>query len=173
MAHRWLRQIEAIWLLNPWRYRWIYGLTLDTGNDDPTVAVAAVHRFMRRDVEDEWTGDYSFMYGKSVSNQQIEAWWSILGKYCARWWMDFFKKMRSCGFYGDDCIEVECLKFYFMLIWRDELHRAAKLQCQEIRGGGRAACLWFLDNANRLYSTLSVTLFSVGTFKWKRGSIAC
>ena len=79
--------------------------------------------------------------------------------------MDFFKDMRSCGFYGDDCIEVECLKFYFMLIWRDELTRAAKLQCQEIRGGGRAACLWFLDNANRLYSTLSVTLFSVGTFK--------
>ena len=90
--------------------------------------VAAVQRFIRRDGEDDWTGDDSFMYGKSVSNQRIEAWWSILGKDCTRWWIDFFKDMRSCGLYhDDDCIEVECLKFCFVLILRDELHRAAKL----------------------------------------------
>lgn len=36
--------------------------------------------------------------------------------------------MRRCGLYhDDDCIKVECLKFCFMLMLRDELHRAAKL----------------------------------------------
>ena len=90
--------------------------------------VAAVQRFIRRDGEDNWAGEDSFIYGKSVSNQRIEAWWSILGKDCTRWWIDFFKDMRSCGLYhDDDCIEVECLKFCYMPILRDELHRAARL----------------------------------------------
>ena len=53
--------------------------------------VAAVQRFIRRDGEDDWAGDASFIYGKSVSNQRIEAWWSILGKDCTRWWIDFSK----------------------------------------------------------------------------------
>ena len=81
-----------------------------------------------RDDEDDWAGDDSFTYGKSFSNQRIKAWWSVLGKDCCRWWTDFFKDMRSCGLYqDDDCIEVESLKFCFMLILRDGLHRAAKL----------------------------------------------
>ena len=70
----------------------------------------------------------SFMYGKSVSNQRIKAWWSIPGKDCTKWWIDFFKDMRSTRLYcDDDYIEVECLKFCFVNILRDELHRAARL----------------------------------------------
>ena len=97
---------------------------LGTENGD----VAAVQRFFRRKAQDDWAGMNSFMYGKSVSNQRIEAWWSILGKDCTKWWIDFFKDMRSTGLYcDDDDIEVECLKFCFMSILRDELHRAARL----------------------------------------------
>jgi len=43
-------------------------------------------------------GDDSFFYGKSVSNQRIEAWWSILGKDCTSWWIDVFKDLRSWAF---------------------------------------------------------------------------
>ncbi|XP_068698743.1 uncharacterized protein [Montipora foliosa] len=90
--------------------------------------VAAAQRFFRRDARDDWAGDNSFMYGKSVSNQRIEAWWGMLGKDCTKWWIDFFKDMRSCGLYSDDdCIHIECLKFCFMHVLRDELHRAARL----------------------------------------------
>ena len=53
---------------------------------------------------------------------------SILGKDCTRWWIDFIKEKKSYGLYHDnDCIAVACLKFCFMLILRDELHRAARL----------------------------------------------
>ena len=34
------------------------------------------------DNEDDWAGDDSFIYEESVSHQRIEAWRSILGKYC-------------------------------------------------------------------------------------------
>lgn len=90
--------------------------------------VAAVQRFIMRYGEDDWVGDVGFICGKSVSNQRIKAWWGILGKDCTRWWIDFFKDTRSCGLYhDDDCIEVECLKFCFMPMLRDELHWAARL----------------------------------------------
>ena len=89
--------------------------------------VAAAQRFFRRNAQDDLAEMNSFMYGKSV-NQRIEAWWGMLGKDCTKWWIDFFKDMRSNGLYcDDDCIEVECLKFCFMNILRDELHRAARL----------------------------------------------
>ena len=69
----------------------------------------------------------SFMYGKSVSNQRIEAWWSILGRLyqvADR----LFKNMRSVALYcDDDYIEVECLNFCLMNILRDELRPAARL----------------------------------------------
>lgn len=68
----------------------------------------------------------SFMYGKSVSNQRIEAWWGILD--CTRWWIDFFKDMRNDEFFcDDDYIQEERLKFRFVNMLRDERQRAARL----------------------------------------------
>jgi len=93
----------------------------------------------------------SFMYGKSVSNQRIEAWWSILVKDrdCTKLWiLDVFKDMRSVRFYcDDDYIEEECLKFCFMNILRDELHRESP--------SGRSDVLFFLPEVSdtRTYIT--------------------
>ena len=93
----------------------------------------------------------SFMYGKSVSNQQIEAWWSILVKDrdCTKLWiLDVFKDMRSVRLYcDDDYIEEECLKFCFMNILRDELHRESP--------SGRSDVLFFLPEVSdtRTYIT--------------------
>jgi len=42
--------------------------------------VAAVQRFFRRNAQDDSAGMNSFLYGKSVSNQRIEAWWGMLGR---------------------------------------------------------------------------------------------
>ena len=38
------------------------------------VKVAGIQRFFRRDCNDSLSGSKSFMYGKSSSNQRIEAW---------------------------------------------------------------------------------------------------
>lgn len=76
----------------------------------------------------EMAGDKSFLYGRSTSNQRIEAWWGILRRGCADWWIGFFKDMRDAGLYTDnDPVQVECLKFSFMPVLRKELHRVAVL----------------------------------------------
>lgn len=42
------------------------------------------------------------------------------------WWINFFKDLRDCGLYlGDNVIEAECLKFCFMPVIREELHKFA------------------------------------------------
>ena len=69
-----------------------------------------------------------YLWRISVSNQRIEACWGILRKGWSDWWINYFKEMRDCGLYSDDdCIQVECLKFRFMHLLRDELHQIARL----------------------------------------------
>ena len=43
-------------------------------NGTENVHIAAFQRFLRREAVDTFAGEKSFMYGKSVSNQRIEAW---------------------------------------------------------------------------------------------------
>ena len=70
----------------------------DRGTENVNVAI--LQRFFRREGEDSRAGDDSFIYGKSVSNQRIEAWWGILRKGCSDWWINYFKDMRDCGLYS-------------------------------------------------------------------------
>ena len=97
-------------------------------NGTENVNMAAIQRFFRRESADAFAGDKSFMYGRSVSNQRIEAWWGQLRRGCAEWWIEYFKNMRDSGLYCDsDLIHVECLRFCYMHILQDELQRAARL----------------------------------------------
>lgn len=60
--------------------------------------VAGIQCFFRRNGTDSFAGDKSFMYGRSVSNQRIEAWWSFLRKTDSDWWIKLFKDIRdACG----------------------------------------------------------------------------
>lgn len=94
----------------------------DRGTEN--VNVAAIQRFFRRSSEDDFSGEKSFIYGKSTSNQRIEAWWGRLRQGCADWWIEYFKNLRDSGFYNDDnVIHRECLKFCFMDLMQEELHR--------------------------------------------------
>ncbi|XP_067022026.1 uncharacterized protein [Acropora muricata] len=120
------------------------------------VNVAAIQRFLRRDCEDAFSGLKSFLYGKSVSNQRIEAWWSTLRRSNSDWWMNFFKDMRDMGLYNDgDPLQVECLRYCFMNVLRNELHQVAKLwNLHRIRPSvnsdsppGRPDLLYFLPQA--------------------------
>ena len=90
------------------------------------VKVAGIQRFFRRDCNDSLSGSKSFMYGKSSSNQRIEAWWGQLRRNCVEWWINHFKDLRDLGLYCDGyVVHVECLKFCYMRLIRDELQRAA------------------------------------------------
>ena len=90
--------------------------------------VAAIQRFFRRDDTDSHSGIKSFLFGKSVSNQRIEAWWSMLRRSSTGWWMEYFKGMRDNGLYNDnDIIHVEALKFCYMELLRSEMKRIERL----------------------------------------------
>ena len=97
-------------------------------NGTENVNMAAIQRFFRREASDAFAGEKRFLYGKSVSNQRIEAWWGQLRKGCADWWITYFKDMRESGVYCDsNVIHVQCLRFCYMSILQAELHRAARL----------------------------------------------
>ena len=91
------------------------------------VHVAAMQRFFRRNANNEFSGEKSFQYRRSTSNQRIECWWAYLKKSETSWWINYFKDLRDQGLYNDtDPIHVECLKFCYMPLLREELHRVAK-----------------------------------------------
>ena len=86
-----------------------------------------MQRFFRRLSTDDFSGNKSFMYGRSTSNQQIESWWGLLRKGCTDWWIRFFKDLRDAGLYDDDdLIQRECIRFCFMDVIQNELHRVAR-----------------------------------------------
>ena len=50
----------------------------------------------------------------------------MLKRGCMDWWIRFFKDLRDHAFYlEDDDIQLECLKFCFMPLIREELHKFA------------------------------------------------
>ena len=54
--------------------------------------VEQLQKFLRRNGEDNMAGQKSFLYGTSINNQRIEAWWCLLRKQCVQHWLDVFHK---------------------------------------------------------------------------------
>ena len=83
---------------------------------------AAAQRFLRRNHTNSMSGFETFHYGRSVSNQRIEAFWSQLRRLCTGWWIDFFKDVVQSGEYDLTLnIHRECLKFSFSQIIQTQL----------------------------------------------------
>ena len=115
----------------------------DCGTEN--VYVAALQRFFNND-------EQSFVYGKSCYKQRIEAFWGMLRRGCVDWWINFFKDLRDNGLFCDaDDIQVECLKFCFISMLREEfamewnLHRIRKSVNPE-SPGGQPDVLYFLSS---------------------------
>ena len=97
-------------------------IVADRGTEN--VYLAASQRFLRRGHGDSAAGEKSFQYGKSVSNQRIEAWWSLLRRTCTNWWMNYFKDLVTQGIYDlTDNIQVECMRFTHGPVIATELKR--------------------------------------------------
>ena len=61
----------------------------DKGTENLTVD--GIQRFLRRHSTNALSGTESFMYGRSVANQRIEAWWSLLRESESGWWINVFR----------------------------------------------------------------------------------
>ena len=56
-----------------------------------------IQHFLRRNDADDFAKETSFMYGKSVANQRIEAWWFFQRQWSINWWINYFKDLRDRG----------------------------------------------------------------------------
>ena len=63
----------------------------DMGTEN--VIVEQMHIFLREQQD-------SFLYGKSVHNQRIEAWWAILRRQTIQFWMNLFEGLKEEAFTG-------------------------------------------------------------------------
>ncbi|XP_073254905.1 uncharacterized protein [Porites lutea] len=98
----------------------------DMGTEN--VRIAAIQRYLRHELGDSWSGEKSFLYGRSVANQRIEAWWGQLRRGASDWWITHFKDLRDRGLYCDaNAVHEECLLFCYITIIREELQRVARL----------------------------------------------
>ncbi|CAH3115492.1 unnamed protein product [Porites lobata] len=97
----------------------------DPGTEN--VKVEVLQKFFRANGRDSFSGDKSFMYGKSTANQRIEAWWAYLRHSDMDWWINFFKDLRDSGDFKDyNQVHIECLRFCFMRVIQAELDRVAQ-----------------------------------------------
>ena len=76
--------------------------------------VATIQRFLRRNGIDVFSGDKSFMYGKSSLNQRIEQWWSTLRKENIQFWMDLLEQLTLDGYFDGTYLDKALMQFCFM-----------------------------------------------------------
>ncbi|XP_060608250.1 uncharacterized protein LOC132760318 isoform X1 [Ruditapes philippinarum] len=99
-------------------------LRCDKGTENSTLSL--LQPFFRYNDTDSISRLRSFIYGKSVSNQRIEAWWGTMRRQGIQWWISFFKDLKDNQEYDEiNPLHVECLKFSFMHLIQAELDRIA------------------------------------------------
>ena len=63
-----------------------------------------------------------FQFGKSITNQRIESFWSKLSRSSADWWIHFCKEIVHEGIYDNtNYLQIECFKFCFSPLIQKEL----------------------------------------------------
>ena len=84
----------------------------DFGTENGLVRQAQT--FLRRNGTDSMAGTGSFLYGKSTTNQRIEAWWCMLRRQCAQYWLDILHTLREDGHFNGGLLHKNLIQFCFM-----------------------------------------------------------
>lgn len=80
--------------------------------------IADMQKFLRRDHGDNFSGERSFLYGKSTHNQRIEWFWGLLRKEMAQYFMDLFAEFGNDlnDLYCGDFLDKNLIQFCFLKI---------------------------------------------------------
>jgi len=85
----------------------------DCGTENNTVA--AIQCFVADDCS-------AHVYGTSLGNQRIEAWWSFFRRCRSQWWIELFEDLVAFEVFHPGCEkEVECLRYCFMEVIQQDL----------------------------------------------------
>lgn len=87
-------------------------LRCDMGTENKVVEIiqTALHELFNEEVSSR----PCFLYGKSVHNQRIEAWWSILRKHSAQFWMNLFQSLKDEDYFCGTFLDKSLIQFCFM-----------------------------------------------------------
>ena len=85
-------------------------LRVDLGTEN--VRLAEMQRFMHFS-EGQLEIEH-VTFGPSTDNQRIERWWLTLRSQCAQFWMDFFDKLKSDGYFADTFLDKSLVQFCFL-----------------------------------------------------------
>ena len=95
-------------------------LRTDRGTENGIMAT--IQCFLRRNHQDSLADLKAHRYGSSHTNQRIEAWWAILRKSWASWWINFFKDLIARGVLDtSNVMHLQCLWFCFHPVMKDSL----------------------------------------------------
>ena len=87
-------------------------IVADQGTEN--VNITGSQRFLRQNHSDDSSGYQSFQFGKSITNQRIESFWSKSRRSCTNWWICFFKEIvREAIHNNTDYLQIECFRFFF------------------------------------------------------------
>ncbi len=88
------------------------------------VNICGIQRYLRRGFNDDMSGENSFLFGPSTSNQRIEAWWSFLKKSRVIWWINLFKDLIDGGDLDVTIpAHLDCVKWCFTGVLQTELDK--------------------------------------------------
>ncbi|KAK3099017.1 hypothetical protein FSP39_025318 [Pinctada imbricata] len=122
----------------------------DMGTEN--VHMEQMQKFLRRNHNDPYAKEKSFLYGKSTHNQRIEWFWGILRKEMGQFWMDLFTEMANNAgerTFSGDFLDTNLVQFCFMGIIQKDLDRLVEVWNthsisggSHIRGGNRPIMLY-------------------------------
>jgi len=108
---------------------------------DAVAEILSVPKFVRGDRGTEnghiaamqtfLAGSDTFLYGRSVANQRIEAWWGILRKECGQFWMDVLEHLKDQGHFTGSFVDRALVQFCFSRVL--QVNAEVCLNCSFIR----------------------------------------
>ena len=76
--------------------------------------VRDLQTFLRRNHQDGLADQKSFVYGRSIANQRIEAWWNILRRQTAQFWMNIFAELKDNDQFNGEYLDKNLIQFCFL-----------------------------------------------------------
>ncbi|XP_061181657.1 uncharacterized protein LOC133190185 [Saccostrea echinata] len=96
-------------------------LQSDPGTEN--IIMGALQCLFRHEGKDMFTGIDSYRVVRSLFNQRIECWWSMMRRHQMEWWIHFFKDLEVFGaFQRGNLHHIYAIRFSFMPLLQHELN---------------------------------------------------
>lgn len=97
----------------------------DKGTEN--IMIESLQVCLRKDHNDKFSGENSYIQGKSVHNQRIESYWGRMRQHSMDFYIQFFKCMVQENLFDGSEIQKKCLQYTFGFLIQNDLRTTQKL----------------------------------------------